>query len=225
MLSRTTATVLSIIFFNLIPLWGVIYENWSPFEMFWFFWLETLIISFFNAIRVLFSQGMQPGLSSGEARLHLHYRPAFKYLLARFFIFLFYALFIIVFIGITAHESNTMQVAKVIGMQDLLFNLGIILCFIMNAWFITRFFMSQAYLYSKTSDYPALFDGRQIVMHIAVVLGAVGSAFLFEKSGNPHYASIWIISIFCLIKCLFELFSFYKTKTAEQTGSLMSANI
>lgn len=225
MLSRSTATVLSIIFFNLIPLWGVIYENWSPFEMFWFFWLETLIISFFNAIRVLFSQGMQPGLSSGEARLHLHYGPAFKYLLARFFIFLFYALFIIVFIGITAHESNTMQVAKVIGMQDLLFNLGIILCIIMNAWFITRFFMSQAYLYSKTSDYPALFDGRQIVMHIAVVLGAVGSAFLFEKSGNPHYASIWIISIFCLIKCLFELFSFYKTKTAEQTGSLMSANI
>ena len=225
MLSRTTATILSIILFNLIPLWGVIYENWSPFEMFWFFWLETLIISFFNAIRILFSQGMQPGLPSGEARLHLLYGPAFKYLLARFFIFLFYALFIIVFIGITAHESNTIQVVKIIGMQDLLFNLGIILCIITNAWFITRFFMSQAFLYSKTSDYPSLFDGRQIVMHIAVVLGAVGSAFLFEKSGNPHYASIWIISIFCLIKCLFELFSFYKTKTAEQTGSLMSANI
>ena len=66
--------------------------------------------------------------------------------------------------------------------------------------------MNGAYFYSKPSGYPAIFDGRQIVMHVAVVVGAVGAIFLFKNVQNDSYASVWIIAVFCVIKCIFELY-------------------
>ncbi len=216
MLPKLNAYILTVLAFNIIPILGVAYYDWSPFEMFWLFWMETLIISVFNTIRILFSQGLTPGTKTESASMHIQLWPAIKYLLIRVCIFLFYSLFIIVFIGFVAHkEKDPVQMIRTLGFQNLLFNLALVLSIGTNAYYLTRnFFVNKAYLYSTPADYPGIFDGRQIVIHIAVVLGAVGAVFLFEKSNNPQYASVWIISIFCIVKCIFELTLYTKNTSA-----------
>ena len=199
---KTSPYLIAILVFNIIPLIGVAYYNWSPFEMFWLFWMETLIISVFNAIRVLFSQGMH---ESGET-FKLNFLQAGKYLLLKIIIFLFYSIFIILFIGFKSNkEGASLHTVTTIAFQNLLFNMALLLSIASNAFYLIKnFFANGAYRDTLPSDFPGLFDSRQIVIHVAVVLGAVGSSFLFEKSGNAHYSSIWIISIFCLVKCFFE---------------------
>src|SRR5690349_5047651 len=96
---------LAILLFNIIPVIGVAYYNWSPFEMFWLFWMETLIISGFNTIRVLFSQGQHAVAGTANSSTRLNFLPAIKYLFFRVLIFLFYALFIIVFIGFMSNDK------------------------------------------------------------------------------------------------------------------------
>jgi hypothetical protein len=206
---KTSPYLLAILAFNIIPVIGVAYYNWSPFEMFWLFWMETLIISLFNAVRVLFSQGHQAGAVTGNNSIKLHFLPAFRYLLSRLFIFLFYALFIIVFIGFMSNKKeDPVHTVRTLAFQNLFFNMALLLSICSNAFYVIKnFFANGGYRYAQPSDYPGIFDGRQIVIHVAVVLGAVGSAFLFENSGNAQYSSIWIISIFCIAKCIFELFS------------------
>lgn len=197
-----------ILLFNLVPIAGVAFYNWSPFEMFWLFWMETLIIAFFNTIRVFYSQGFETGDNLEAAKMKYNFSVAFKYLLARIFIFFFYSIFIVVFIGFIAHkEKSPGNVLGTIIFRNRLFNLALVLCICSQTYFLIRyFFMNGAYFYSKPSGYPAIFDGRQIVMHVAVVVGAVGAIFLFKNVQNESYASVWIISIFCLIKCIFELY-------------------
>jgi hypothetical protein len=197
-----------ILLFNLVPVLGVAFYNWSPFEMFWLFWMETLLIAFFNTIRVFYSQGFEPGDNLAAAKMKYHFLMAFKYLLARIFIFFFYSIFIVVFIGFIAHkEKSPGNVLGTIVFQNRLFNLALILCICSQTYLLIRyFFMNGAYFYSKPSGYSAIFDGRQIVMHVAVVVGAVGAIFLFKNVKNESYASVWIIAVFCVIKCIFELY-------------------
>ena len=149
-----------------------------------------------------------------NSSIKLHLLPSFKFLLTRVFIFLFYALFIIVFIGFMSNkEGDSLHAVRTLAFQNLLFNMALVISIAFNAFYIIRYFFANgAYRYAQQSDYPGIFDGRQIVIHIAVVLGAVGSAFLFEKSGNAQYSSIWIIAIFCIAKCVFELYSVREKK-------------
>ncbi len=207
MFSKLNPYILNIIVFNMIPILGVAFYDWSPFEMFWLFWMETLIISIFNTVRVLFSQSRQPHENIEDNSISLNYFSSLKYLVLRIFVFLFYSLFIFVFIGLMASkDSEPLRMVKTLAFQNLLFNIALLSAIATNVYYLIRFFfINGAYRYSKPSDYSGIFDGRQIVIHIAVVLGAVGSAFLFKKSGNAQYASVWIISVFCITKCIFEL--------------------
>lgn len=194
-----------ILLFNIIPIFGVAFYNWSPFEVFWLFWMETLIIAVFNTIRVLYSQGWHPDEPVASSNLKLHIGPAISYLLLRIVIFLFYSVFIITFIGVMANPTGDgVRSLSVIVFANKLFNLALLITIVSQAFYLIRyFFMNGAYRFSKRSDYTAIFDARQIVIHIAVVLGAVGSSFLF-KDGNPNSA-IWLIVVFCVVKTVVEL--------------------
>ncbi len=207
MSSKKAIRVISIILFNIVPITGVAFYNWSPFEMFWLFWMETLIISFFNAVKILFSQERTVVTRGESISLQYNVAHALRYLLIRLVIFLFYSIFIITFIGFVAHkERDPVQVIRTLAFQNLLFNLALLLIICTNLFYLLKyFFFSGAYLYARKNAYSGFFDGRQIVIHVAVVLGAVGSAFLFND-GNSPYAAVWIISILCIAKCIFELF-------------------
>jgi hypothetical protein len=60
---------------NLVPLYGILYLDWQVFTMMIIFWLENVVIGFYNALKMLFYRS-----STGEADIS-------KFFLIPFFIF------------------------------------------------------------------------------------------------------------------------------------------
>ena len=143
---------------------------------------------------------------------------AFKFLLGRIGIFLFYSIFIVVFIGfLNGRKGDSVHVVQTIFFGNRLFNWALLLGVSSQAFYLIKyFFMNGQYYYAKVSDYAVVFDGRQLVIHIAVVLGAVGSSFLFKDNDLKGYSAIWIIAIFCVVKSVFELLTLNSSSKDEQ---------
>jgi Family of unknown function (DUF6498) len=205
-----------IIAFNLVPIFGVAFYNWQPFEAFWFFWVETLIMAFFNAIRIVFSQGQNAAAVNTQQPLVYHAGKGIKYLFIRIGIFLFYSLFIIVFIGFVANNSTDKStVLKTLLFQNKFFNLGLLISIFSQGYYLVfYFFRNGAFFTARPDSYAALFDSRQLVIHVAVVLGAFGGMFLAKNTSFGNYSSIFIISLLCICKCIAELLS-YKSDAAK----------
>jgi hypothetical protein len=202
-----TVIIFFIIAFNMAPVFGVLFYNWQPFEAFWFFWVETLIIAVFNCIRIILSKGrLQDALYTSQA-LTYNISKGVKYLLIRIAIFLFYSIFIIVFIGFIANNSTDMgNILGTILFQNKFFNLSLLISIVSQGYYLVfYFFRSGAFLTSRPDSYTAIFDSRQLVIHIAVVLGALGGIFLAKHTPYGNYSNAFIISLLCICKCAAEL--------------------
>ena len=206
-----------IVAFNLVPIFGVVFYNWQPFEAFWFFWVETLIMAFFNSIRIIYSQNQQPATTSTPSSLVYHFNKGIKYLLIRIGIFLFYSIFIIAFIGFIANKNaDKSTVLSTLFFQDRFFNLSLLISIFSQTYYLVfYFFRNGTFITARPDSYAALFDSRQLVIHFAVVLGAFGSMFLSKSTYFGNYSNIFIISLLCFCKCAAELFN-YKTAAAEE---------
>ncbi len=205
-----------IIAFNALPIFGVAFFGWQPFEAFWFFWMETLVMALFNTIRIVFSQGQPLTAVNTNQPLEYNINRGIKYLLIRIGIFIFYSIFIITFIGFVANNSTDKStVLSTLLFQNKFFNLGLLVSVFSQAYYlIMGFFRNGQFFTAKPDEYAALFDGRQLVIHIAVVLGALGSIFLIKNTSFGNYSSVFIISLLCICKCVAELIT-YKNDDAK----------
>ena len=199
--------ILFIIVFNLIPVLGVASFEWQPFEAFWFFWVETLIMAIFNTIRIVYSQGQLPENVNTNKPLVYQLGAGIKYLAIRIAIFLFYAIFIITFIGFVANvNKDKVAVLTTLLFQNNLFNAGLLISIVSQGYYLlTGFFGNGAYYTSNPGSFAAIFDGRQIVIHVAIVLGALSAIFLERNTSFGNYGSIIIISMLCAGKCILDI--------------------
>ena len=207
--------ILFIVGFNLVPVYGVTFFNWQPFEAFWFFWVEMLIMAIFNAIRIAFSQGRQVYAVNTKQPLVYNIGKSIRYLFIRFGVFLFYSIFIITFIGFVANtDTNKTEVVTTLLFQNKFFNLGLLVSIFNQIYYLTfYFFRNGAFITAKPDNYTPLFDSKQLVIHVAVVLGAVGSMFLTKSTDFGNYSNIFIISLLCICKCVAELLSYRSDAT------------
>ena len=212
---KKPVVIFFIVAFNLVPVFGVVFYNWQPFEAFWFFWVETLIMALFNSIRIVFSQNQQAATVNTGAPLVYNINKGIKYLLKRICIFLFYSIFIIAFIGFVANNNaDKGTVLTTLFFQNRFFNLSLLISIFSQAcYLIFYFFRNGAFFTTRPDSYAALFDSRQLVMHFAIVLGALGSMFLLKNTSFGNYSNAFIISLLCVCKCVAELFN-YKTAAA-----------
>lgn len=196
-----------IILFNLVPVLGVASYNWQPFEAFWFFWLETLIIAGFNAVRIIYSQGQTTNNVNPDLPIVFHFGKGIKYFVIKSCVFIFYAIFIITFIGFVANvNSNKVEVLSILLLQNKLFNIGLLLSIFGHGYFlIMGFFRNGSFLTSNPDSFAAIFDGRQLVIHVAIVIGALGSIFLAKNTSFGNYGNVFIISLLCICKCFYDL--------------------
>ena len=72
-------------------------------------------------------------------------------------------------------------------------------------YLINDFFRNRGFITSTPGQYNALFDGRQIVVHVAVVLGGVISMFLMKITAYANLGAIVIISLLCICKCFYDI--------------------
>ena len=214
---KKDVVIFFIVAFNVVPIVGVLFYNWQPFEAFWFFWVETLIMAFFNCIRIVFSQNQQPETVNTNSPLVYHFKQGIKYLLMRIGIFIFYSIFIITFIGFVANNNpDKFSVLTTLFFQNRFFNLSLLISIVSQGYYLVfYFFRNGAFFTASPNNYAALFDSRQLVIHIAIVLGVFGSVFLAKYTSFGNYGNTFIISLLCVGKCIAELFNYKAVAAIE----------
>lgn len=169
--------VLTIILVNLIPLAGVLFFGWQIGHVVVLYWLESLMIGFFNLLRILFAQG-RVGLV-----------PTKRYGTALFFLVHYFGFMV---------GQGFFMLAFVLSKEDLLtihtLNLplvfgGLLLFYSFN--FIADFILSGEFQ-SKTPDaYFFRPYGRVAVQQVLVL----GGGWLIESGMLPREAAFTLVLV------------------------------
>lgn len=190
---------------NLVPFLGVVYYDWSVFALLYSFWLETLAMSFFDAIRIIFASGSE---NKGP-----HISKGFGFLVRRVGILLFYMVFIISFVGFLVSEKQAGgNFAVYLVLADDTFRITVITFFLIKlAELIFQYFLKGEYRTALPETYNDLFSRQLIVIHLVIVLGVFAYQFFAEKVGD-HTGIVAFAGVFIIIKSLADLFA-YKMST------------
>lgn len=213
------SAIFTIIISNIIPIIGIIFWGWTPFYVFWLFWMETLIVSFFNAIKIIMCRGDEMEVKLHQSKMPFakthsnhssHWRKGIIYIFFRLFIFAFYSLFIIVFLGFMSNTpENAFKNSQVLAFANTSFNYALLAFFCSQlVQFYAEFILNENYKTTHPSDFSTIFDGRQLVLHIAIVLGAVISQFMIKGGTQNTFSMVIVVVIFAILKTLYDVWSY-----------------
>jgi hypothetical protein len=207
MLTRNKRVMLPLIIFsNLFPLYGVLMYNWTIFSVVYIYWIELLIITFFQFLKIIVAQG-EPRWS-----FSVNLFIGIKFLLLRAGLFFFYLLFIVVFLGFLASAKDDSG-KSAMNMFDVVFFKGsfyriTLLSFTLYILveFIVLYIINNDYKTSKPTDHNNFLDMHILVVHLVVVLGT----FLYQGvtdtlHWNHKSAMIACVSLFVVIKIIADV--------------------
>lgn len=198
-----------IIFSNLFPLYGVINYNWTLFSVIYIYWIELLIITFFELLKILLAQGDAQATFFNKLSLSL------KFLIIRLGTFFFYLIFIVVFLGFSMNEkggANT--VLGLLTIKGSFYKITILSFVIYNLVdFIVHFILNKEYLTSIPRDNFQLFDAHIIIVHLVIVLGTFLFKGVYEYLHWEHKTAMIIcVSLFVLLKIFADYFKSGRTQ-------------
>lgn len=207
-----------IIITNLFPLYGVLKYNWTLFSIVYIYWLEMLIISTFQLLKILIAKGDPAATFFSKISLGV------SYFIFKTFIFFFYLLFIVVFLGfVTAsHDKNeSIKMLETLFLRNEFFKTALFNFFVYNLLeFLVFFIVDKQYKTSKPDDNYIIFDAHMIVVHIVIVLGTFLNQFVLDKLKLDHKTSMFIcVSLFVFVKTVFDLLR-QRTRTKQENDSL-----
>ncbi len=196
-----------IIFSNLFPLYGVIHYNWTIFSVVYIYWLELLIISTFQLLKIMFAEGDE------EATFFSKLTIALRFFAFRTGIFLFYLIFIVVFLGflISGKENSDgsgIQLFDVIFLKGNFYKITLLSFLVYNiVEFVVLFLLNGAYKNAKPEDNFIILEPHILVVHLVVVLGT----FLYQGATenlnwNHKNAMIATVSLFVVIKIIIDIY-------------------
>lgn len=181
---------------------GVIIHQWPIFLVIYGFWLETLIISLFDTLKIL--------LAKGENAKPPSFKLAFQFLLFKLGTLLFYLLFIVVFVGLlNSQKEEFIKISNAIYFRDKIFNsiiLSVVLGCLLN--FIIHYWMELRSKYGPKHFFNFI-DARTLTIHVVVVVGTMALEFFHRKypESNIITTKTIFIFIFILVKTISELIS------------------
>ena len=195
---------------NSLILYGAIVNQWPIFLVIYGFWLETIIISIFETLKILFAKGE----NSKPPNITL----ATQHLLIKFGMLLFYLIFIVIFIGLF-HSSKTdsIKILNAVYFRDKFFNaallsmiLGGLLNFIVIYWMELRTNFGAKHFFN-------FLDARTLTIHLVIVIGTFALDFadknlLFNENLDKKYV---FLSIFILVKTIADLVSIQFSNNEE----------
>ena len=196
-----------IIFSNLFPLYGVIHYNWTIFSVVYIYWLELLIISTFQLLKIMFAEGDE------EATFFSKLTIALRFFAFRTGIFFFYLIFIVVFLGflISGKENSDgsgIQLFDVIFLKGNFYKITLLSFLVYNiVEFVVLFLLNGAYKNAKPEDNFIILEPHILVVHLVVVFGS----FLYQGATenlnwNHKNAMIATVSLFVVIKIIIDIY-------------------
>ncbi len=201
--SKNKSVVLPLIIFsNLFPLYGVIIYNWTIFSVVYIYWIELLIISSFQLLKIIVAQGDK------EATFFSKLVIAFQFFIMRTALFFFYLIFILVFLGFLASaKEDSMKMLEVIFLRESFYKITLLSFFLYNFLeFIIQFILNEKYKKTIPKDNFIILDSHILVVHVVVVLGT----FLYKGVTdflhmNHKSAMIVCVSLFVLVKIIADV--------------------
>lgn len=193
-----------IILTNLFPLFGVLQYHWTIFSVVYVYWLELVIVSTFELLKMMSSAG------DPQAGFFPKLFLAFKFFLLRSGIFFFYLLFIVVFLGLQVSANG--RPAEFSFTETILLRAPFLKITLLNFFaynlveYLVVFLLMGTYKTSKPNDHFILFDSHMFVVHIVVVLGTFLYTFLMQRlNGNHKAAMIAVVLLFIVVKTISDI--------------------
>ncbi len=195
---------LIIIFSNLIPIFGVLFFKWNPYMIFFIYWCESLIVGFFNILKMLISGLIQDGKlsSSGfEDALWSTIHFIFTYLL----LMVVYGIFIFALVMISG-AGNPFSALSLFTSHNMTFidfleseYLAIIILLASHLiFFLIDFIFTREYNHTTADTYLKKPYKRLTVIHITICFGM---PFVLDPGlNNVGFVILWV----CL-KIFFDL--------------------
>jgi hypothetical protein len=154
-----------------------------------------LAIGFFSAISIALAKNEGGGLLK-----------AVSYMIVRTLILLFYLIFIVVFLGVimSSEQGKGYEWVTYLTFIDSSFRYSMLTLFVLKLiGFIAQNSESSVENYKSI---PAIFDGRQIVIHVTIIVGFFGY-FKMQELLNPEIGLVVFTLIFATIKTIVEYFT------------------
>ena len=196
---------LLLIFSNLIPLYGVFYQNWDAFWIILLYWSENLIIGFYNVLRMIFVRVESPAENIGKLFMIpffiIHY-GAFCAGHGFFILTMFkkdpgnifekttspsFFVFIDLLINVVKKVLEIFPAEMLIPFLTLFLSHGFS--------FVYNFILKGEYKKIKSKDLMAQPYMRIAVLHVAIIAGA----FPIMYFGSPVYLLVVLIFIKIII--------------------------
>lgn len=210
--------LITIIISNLFPIFGYLYWGLTPFFIFWLFWVEGLIISFFNVFRILIYKTEDESLGQKTNIIVNRLRKSLVYIAMRIGVFVFYSIFVITFIGfVLAEKNHQIKNASILAFRDIHFNTAL-LYFVGNqlAILLAHFITFKNHVFKPIYPTSYILDRNQLIIHVAVVLAGVSGQFLKEHNVSRIDIYLFVIVIFCIVKTLFDFARFRRSLNDTQ---------
>lgn len=199
-------TIPLIIFTNLMPIYGVLNLGWTLFTVIYIYWVELLIISFFELLQILTAKDGNFALS---AKLFI----GFKFMAIRLGIFFFYLSFLITFTGFMlsnkddASSRDLISMAEALAFKGTFYRITLLSIFFSGALnFYFNFIANQKYKQTTPLNAFSYFDAHIIIVHIVVVLSTFLYKGMTEKMHLNHLTAIVAcVSLFVVIKIVVDI--------------------
>lgn len=199
--------ILILIATNFLPLYFYTTGGWTVFMFFYLYWLETVILSFYTALKIISATGYTEKETMPSMTKKII--TGIKFFIARFLLLCFYLLFLVVFIGFIGEDKDAM-LKSVIAMvfRDQNFNIAVAGFILSHGFdFLFNYLLTNQNKKVKADVFTLLFDARIIVIHVSIVL----SAFVITWSPQNHIAghtvgSYLALAIFIVIKTMVDFF-------------------
>jgi len=173
---------------NLIPLVGILFFDWSLFSVMFLYWLENVVIGFYNVLKMAKATGTEGNTVLVNGRPKHGKGPVISFFIMHFGIFtLVHGVFVFILFG----SADFSLIGLLIAFLSLIISHGIS--------YKTNFLDSKEYLKTSAGKLMAVPYGRVMVMHFIVVLSG------FFVQGNSE-GMVGVVAVI-LLKIILDYFS------------------
>jgi len=173
---------------NLVPVAGVLAWNWSVFALIALFWMENVIVGVFFALRMLLADPREPALWAAK----LFLVPFFCFHYGMFTAI--HGVFVFALFGGKAYDPHGLEVLEpaMRAARDLGLWLPLAALLASHGFsFLWNYLWRGEFRRGKITELMARPYGRVVVLHLAIILGGIGTLAL----GSPLWALLVLLAL------------------------------
>lgn len=177
-----------LIFVNLIPIFGVLFWDWSLFNIMVLFWSENIVIGFFNIFKIILAKGQYKNFkfsSSAIKRQDFQNKISDLGAFSMVIFFLFhYGMFTLghgVFVFAMFGQGQALRPNLIVGFIALFISHGFS--------FLKNFIGAGEYKKLSKADVFSAPYKRVIILHVTIIFGGFAAMML----GSPVYALLFLV--------------------------------